>query len=120
MRPYEVMLILDSSVEDATVDQAVSRVRDTVTAAAGTFGEVEKWGRRRFAYEMQHRNEGYYTLVQFSSEPSDIAELDRILTLADEIVRHKIVRIPDVVVGKAKPSSNSDADAPAATTGAQE
>lgn len=119
MRPYEVMIILDSSVEDATVDQAVTRVRDTVTAAQGTVGEVEKWGRRRFAYEMQHRNEGYYTLVQFSSAPSDIAELDRVLTLADEILRHKIVRIPDSVVGRTKPSSSSEAETTAATSGAE-
>ncbi len=118
MRPYEVMIILDSSVEDATVETAVGRVRDTVTAAAGTVVQVEKWGRRRFAYEMKHRNEGYYTLVQFSSEPSDIAALDRVLTLADEVLRHKIVRLPESVVGN-KPSSNNDAESSASPPGAE-
>lgn len=104
MRSYEVVLILEASAEDSAVDAMVSRVKDIVTSQKGKVGQIEKWGRKRFAYELKHRWEGNYTLVEFSAEPVAIAELDRVLLLSDDVVRHKIVRIPDSIVGKPKPS----------------
>jgi small subunit ribosomal protein S6 len=63
---------------------------------------VERWGKRRFAYEVQHRSEGYYVLIEATAEPAAMAELDRMLGLADEVVRHKVIRIPDKVAGRAR------------------
>ena len=48
-----------------------------------------------FAYEVNHKREGYYVVVEFTAEPETVAALDRMLTLADEVVRHKVVRLPD-------------------------
>lgn len=105
MRPYEVMIILDATVDDATVDAVSERVSTVVTAAEGTVGTIDKWGKRRFAYEINKKTEGYYLLVEFSVEPTAIKELDRQLTLADEVVRHKVVRIPDHIAGRERPAS---------------
>jgi small subunit ribosomal protein S6 len=108
MRPYEVMLILDSTVEEGVVDGAVTRLKELVDARSGKTGQVAKWVRRRFAYEMKHRNEGYYALVEITVDPAAVADLDRALTLSDDIVRHKIVRVPEVIAGRTSPASNSE------------
>jgi small subunit ribosomal protein S6 len=109
MRPYEVMLILDSGVEDATVQSTVDKIKDFIGTRDGKIGQVEKWGRRRFAYELKHKWEGYYTLVEMTAEPDTIAALDRVLTLADEVIRHKIVRVPESVASRStKPASTPE------------
>ena len=110
MRPYEVMLILDSSAEEALVDSTVDHIKQIVTGKDGKVGQVSKWGRRRFAYEMKHRMEGNYTLMEFSAEPVAVAEVDRMLLLSDTVLRHKIVRVPESVAG-AKPASPAAAEA---------
>ena len=119
MRPYEVVLILDSAVEESSVDGVVDRVKDLVKSKGGQLGQVEKWGRRRFAYEMKHRWEGYYALAELTAEPQVVADLDRMLQLSDDVIRHKIVRIPDAVAGRPRQASNPDAtEAVAESTGA--
>lgn len=120
MRPYEVVLILDSGADEAAVDSVVKRVKDSLSASKGKVGQVEKWGRRRFAYELRHRWEGNYSLVEFNAEPSAVADLDRMLLLSDDVVRHKIVRIPESATGRTRPVKKSEekaADA-AVSTGA--
>ena len=61
----------------------------------GEVAETDFWGKRRFAYEINHVNEGYYSVVQFLGEPALVATLDRALSLADNVVRHKILRIEE-------------------------
>ncbi len=121
MRPYEVMLILESSAEDSTVQTVVDRIKETIGTAGGKLGQVDKWGRRRFAYELKHRWEGYYTLVEITGSPDNMKELDRVLTLSDEVVRHKIVRIPAEVAGSrpAKKPEPVGASTGADTNGAE-
>ena len=98
MRPYEVMIIFDSGLEEEVIRTTVERVTDLISSRGGAPGKVEHWGKRRFAYELNHRWEGYYVLVTADAEPAAMAEVQRMLALADEVVRHKIVRIPDAVV----------------------
>jgi small subunit ribosomal protein S6 len=100
MRPYEVMVILDSSLEDEAIRAAVDRSTELIRSRGGAPGRVERWGKRRFAYELHHRWEGYYVLLEANAEPAVMAELDRALHLADEVVRHKIIRLPDKVAGR--------------------
>lgn len=119
MRPYEVMLILDSTVEEAAVDAVLQKLKDTAAAKDGKVGQIDKWGRRRFAYELKHRWEGYYTLVELSAQPQAVAEIDRMLQLHDDVVRHKIVRLPDAIAGRPRQASNPEAAEKAAeSTGA--
>ena len=116
MRPYEVMVILEAGLEEDAIRATIDRSTKLITANGGTPGKVERWGKRRFAYEVQHRSEGYYVLIEATAEPAAMAELDRTLGLADEVVRHKVIRIPDKVAGRAKrPSATEGAPAAGAS-----
>ena len=92
MRHYEVMLILDPSLEDKDAKAAVDRFLTTVTSRGGTVGNIDHWGKRRLAYEIRHIAEGYYTVVDLEAAPETVDELSRVLSLADNVVRHKVIR----------------------------
>lgn len=93
-RPYEIVVIVDSSLEDQVVENVVKRTVALVSAQGGTPGRVERWGRRKMAYEIEKKSDGYYFLLEAQGVPANMAELDRQLFLQDEILRHKIVKIP--------------------------
>src|ERR1041385_5476075 len=98
MRPYEVVVILEPSLEESQVQAIVNRSTEQLQAAGGTVNKVDKWGKRRFAYELAKRTEGFYVLLDAGSAPATMQELDRPLRLADDVLRHKIVRIPDAAL----------------------
>jgi small subunit ribosomal protein S6 len=91
MREYEVMLILPPDADDAVVDGVVERARGVLAPRGGEVGAIDRWGRRRLAYEIAKQTEGYYVVVSFRSEPDAVLELDRVLSLADEVIRFKVV-----------------------------
>jgi small subunit ribosomal protein S6 len=95
MRPYEVMAIFEASTEPTVIQGELDRALETIRSAGGTPGAIDRWGRRAFAYEVNHKREGYYVVVEFTGEPETVAALDRMLHLTDEVVRHKVVRLPD-------------------------
>ncbi len=103
MRPYEVMVIFDAAAEPPAIQAVVDRMLETVRANEGTPGHVDRWGRRPFAYEVKHRREGYYVLVELSGVSRTVAELDRMLSLADEVLRHKVIRLPDKALRRTSP-----------------
>jgi small subunit ribosomal protein S6 len=111
VRPYEVMVIFDVGAEPPAIQAVVDRVVETVRNSGGTPGAIDRWGRRPFAYEVKHRREGYYVLFEFAGENRTVSDLDRMLALADEVLRHKIVRVPDKVAKRA-----GAPEVPAATT----
>jgi len=91
-RHYELMAILDPSLEDKDVKAAVDRFLATVTTRGGKVLKVDHWGKRRFAYEIRRLNEGYYVVVDLDATPEVVDELSRVLGLADTVIRHKIIR----------------------------
>lgn len=95
MRPYEVMVIFDAGAEPPAVQAVVDRMLASIGANDGAPGHIDRWGRRPFAYEVKHRREGYYVVVEFGGTSQTVAELDRLLSLADEVLRHKVIRLPD-------------------------
>lgn len=111
MRPYETMIIFDAEVEDTAVNAVLDRGLQVVRDNGGTPGRVDRWGKRPFAYEMRHKREGYYVVVEMSCEPAAAALLDRFLTLADEVLRHKVVRLPDIAVQSRRGGSRPTASA---------
>ena len=111
VRPYEVMIILDAGLEEEAIRSAVDRATELIRSRGGTVGSVDRWGRRRFAYELKHKWEGYYVVLRAEADPSVMVELDRFLHLADEALRHKVVRLPDSVAAAAPAAA-----APAAGT----
>jgi len=95
------MVIFDVGVEDVDINASVDRITSLVRDRGGSPGRAERWGRRTFAYELKHRSEGYYVLIEFTAEPTLVAELDRMLTLDDIVLRHKVLRQPDKQSGRA-------------------
>ena len=91
LRQYEVMLILPAEADESVVSAALDRITKAVADGGGAVGNVDRWGRRRFAFEIDRQNEGYYVVVQFTADPGVITELERILHLADEVMRFKVV-----------------------------
>jgi small subunit ribosomal protein S6 len=91
-RPYETMIVFDTTVDAQQIQVALDRALDTVKNNGGETGAIDRWGKRPLAYEINKRKEGYYVLVDFTGEATTVAELDRILTLADEVLRFKILR----------------------------
>ena len=100
MRPYEVMVIFDVGAEPPAIQAVIDRLLETIRASGGAPGHVDRWGRRPFAYEVRHRREGYYVLVELSGEPRTVAEIDRLLRLADEVLRFKVIRLPDRIAAR--------------------
>ena len=117
MRPYEVMIIFDAGLEEDAIRAVLDRSSEQLSAQGAKVVRVDRWGKRRFAYELKHRLEGYYVLVEVSAEPAAMAELDRMLSLSDEVVRHKVIRIPDAMVGRSsRPVSIPEVPIPEAET----
>ena len=100
MRPYEVMIIFDADLDEEIIRSAVDRSVKLIESKGAEKGQIDFWGKRRFAYEVKHRWEGYYVVLQAKAEPVAMEELHRNLSLADEVVRHKVLRIPEAVYGK--------------------
>ena len=117
MRPYETMIIFDPEVEEPAIQAALDRALEVVRTNGGTTGTVDRWGRRTLAYEMNKKREGYYVVAEFTAEPKASAELDRFLVLADEVMRHKIIRVPEKVAGTARPKAPAPAKVPAGDAG---
>ena len=95
MRAYELMVIIESDLDDQAIDQQVKWVETQIATRGGTVARADRWGRRRFAYEIDHRVEGYYVVWELTHEGEGLETLERSLRLADEVVRHKLVRLPD-------------------------
>jgi small subunit ribosomal protein S6 len=91
MRKYEIMLILPAEADDAAVGAVVDRVGNVLGAGGGEVTKTDTWGRRRFAHEMLKRNEGYYVILECQATPEAMKELDRVLHLADDVLRFKVV-----------------------------
>lgn len=108
MRPYEVMVIFDAGLEEDVVRAQVARFTQQLTSAGAKSVRTESWGKRRFAYPVQHRNEGYYVVIEANAEPAALSDLERQLKLADEVVRHKVIRLPERVAGRSRPPASTD------------
>ncbi|HEV8223367.1 MAG TPA: 30S ribosomal protein S6 [Streptosporangiaceae bacterium] len=94
MRQYEMMIILDPSLEERTVQPSLEQFLKVVTNAGGVVDKVDVWGRRRLSYEIAKKSEGIYTVINLTAEPGTVKELDRQLNLNEAILRTKILR-PD-------------------------
>ena len=95
MRAYELMVILDPELEERTVAPSLDTYLNVVRNDGGTVDNVDIWGRRRLAYEINKNAEGIYAVVTLQAEPATVKELDRQLTLNESVLRTKVIR-PDV------------------------
>ena len=92
MRRYEVMVILDPDLEERTIAPSLEAFLNVVKADGGTVHKVDVWGRRRLAYEINHKPEGIYAVLDVTATPAAVAELDRQLGLNEAVMRTKVMR----------------------------
>jgi len=92
VRHYELMVILNPDLEERTVSPLLDNYLNVVRTAGGSVEKVDVWGRRRLSYEIAKKVEGIYAVVDLTSEPAAIQELDRQLNLNDEVLRTKVLR----------------------------
>jgi small subunit ribosomal protein S6 len=92
LRDYEIMLIVDPDSDEAALTGVIDRVSGIITGRGGEVKNVNRWGRRRLTFEINRRAEGQYVVVQFQAESEAVEQLERALHLADEVLRHKIVK----------------------------
>ena len=95
-RAYEFMIILDGDLEDTAAQAWVKSVTDSITKAGGTVhGKPDWWGRRQYAYPINKKEYGYYVVFHVIAPGGALDELERSFRIADDIVRHKLIRLPD-------------------------
>lgn len=92
MRKYEAMYILKPTLEEEAIDAAITRFEEVVKNSGGENVKIDRWGKRRLAYEVDGINEGFYVLMNFASESAAAQELERLLKINDDIVRHLVLR----------------------------
>lgn len=100
MRSYEAMVIVDARLEEGDIQKAVELFVAVIGEAGGEPGTVDRWGNRRFAFEIDHQNEGYYFVAPFKAPEDAIQKLKRTLQISDEFIRGKIVRLPEPATSK--------------------
>lgn len=93
MRKYEIMAIIDPVVDDRQVPTMVDKHLRTITKAGGTVDNIDIWGRRKLAYEIQKKPEGIYVVINITSTPADVQELDRLMAIDEQVMRTKVMRI---------------------------
>ena len=96
MKAYELLFFVDPNIDPETRVAVMKRIDVTIAQGNGTVDKVEEWGKRKLAYEINKLTEGDYTLIYFHADPSQIAELDRVLRITDAVIRHRIVRRDDM------------------------
>ena len=84
---YEVMFIINPTLEDDKKEATVERVKEVI-AADGEVGKVDVWGMRKLAYPIEKKSEGYYVVIEFKASPELPKELDRRLRISDDVMRH--------------------------------
>ncbi len=95
MRIYEELFIIKPDATEEELDQVVEQVRSLIVSGGGAVDKVDKWGVRKLAYKVQKQHEGFYVLVQFSSSPDAVKEIERRLRVSDLVLKFLTVRIDE-------------------------
>jgi small subunit ribosomal protein S6 len=91
---YEILLMLDPETPEERHDEIIARTRDLIEQGGGTWLSHDPWGRRRLAYEIDHKTDGVYHLLQFDAPPATLDEVARVLKITDGVMRHMATRRP--------------------------
>ena len=91
MNKYEVMVIVKPAEEEA-INTLVGKIEALIARVGGTVEKVDRWGKRRLAYAVKKFTDGFYVLVNFEADPAEIKEIDRVMKINDEILKHLIVK----------------------------
>ncbi len=91
MKDYEAMVIIDPDLEDEKIEAAVTKIEELIKKNGGTIEKVDRWGKRKLAYAIKKRAMGFYALLYFQGKEDSVKEIDRVLRINDEVMRHMIV-----------------------------
>ena len=94
MNDYEILLMIDPELPEERGGEIVTRTRELVEKAGGNWEDHQPWGRRKLAYEIDHKPEGVYHLMIFTCEPAALDEISRVLKITDGVMRHLATRRP--------------------------
>jgi small subunit ribosomal protein S6 len=92
VRSYELMLLLHPTMEEEAIDAVIEKVSSIITSANGEVVKVDKWGKRRTAYEVKENTEGFYVVIDFKADNEATTEVDRVLKITEEVLRFLLVR----------------------------
>ncbi len=95
MKAYELLFFVAPSIDEEPRAAVMKRIDTTIAEGKGTVDNVDNWGKRKLAYEINGLTDGDYTLIDFHADPADVAELDRVLRITDAVERHMIVKRTD-------------------------
>ena len=92
MRTYEVLYIIRPELDEEQTEAMVEKFKSLIENNGGEITKLDKWGKRKLAYEIKHSREGFYVLMEFKGEAKISAELDRVFRITDEVLKHTIIR----------------------------
>ncbi|HSK48437.1 MAG TPA: 30S ribosomal protein S6 [Coriobacteriia bacterium] len=95
MKAYELLILLDPSLDEESRAAVLDKIQGVITADGGVVDNLDSWGKRKLAFEMGKMTEGDYALIDFHTAPAAIAELDRVLHITDPVVRYMLVNRED-------------------------
>jgi small subunit ribosomal protein S6 len=104
MDTYEAMLIVIPELDEEQVENTISRFQTIIERTGGEVGNVNHWGRRKLAYEIDHRADGFYAVMEFNAGERTLGELKRILRVSDDVLRHMIVKLPPTYAHRPLPA----------------
>ena len=111
MNDYEILLILDPDAAEERQEEILARTRELIEKSGGTFAAHDVWGRRRLAYEIDHKAEGIYHLLTFASDTETLDEATRVLKITDGVIRHMATRRIAAATGAVTSAPAEDAGA---------
>jgi small subunit ribosomal protein S6 len=102
---YEAMLIVIPELDEEQVENTISRFQTIIERTGGGVENVNHWGRRKLAYEIDHRTDGFYVVMEFTAGERTLVELKRILRVSDDVLRHMIVKLPPTYAHRPLPEA---------------
>ena len=125
MNKYEVVYIIDPAVEEEARKELIAKFNDLIANNGGSVDKVEEWGKRRLAYAIDYKTEGYYVLVNFQAESELPKELERNLQISDSIIRYQVIKLLERKAGvkprpvRTAPAAPAAVEAPVETPAAE-
>ena len=92
MTKYEMLYILDSALTDEAKEAIIKKFEDLVTSNGGVIEKTDRWGAKKLCYPINYKSEGYYVLMTFEANPSQIAEMERVASITDGVIRRMITK----------------------------
>jgi small subunit ribosomal protein S6 len=113
INPYEIMLMIEPEVAEERQREIIDRTKATVTEGGGTWGEVDAWGKRKLAYEIDHHADAWYYVLTFDAPAETLAEVTRVLAITEGVMRHMAVNRPKPAASAPAKAAAQPAEAPA-------